>query len=221
MNYFAHFFFDSLTDNHYYNAGLVLPDFARAAEGSKRINTKLEYHPEEEKELLQLNLGSHAHYERDKHFHTSEFFRNTEAFLAEEFARQNFPKEGQRLWFVTHILLELLMDRVLIQHYPEKLKAFYHSLATADLDTVLLFLSRSGKNGEGNFAKFWKHFIEVQYLQYYTDDERFLFSLNRTIMRGRQPELTGEQETTLLEIIYSAEPFFKSEIEKMIREEGI
>jgi len=201
LNYFSHYFFDHIPGNHYYNAGLVLPDFARSAEGAKRINTHLEFDPDKQPEFYNLNQGSKQHYQRDASFHNSEFFTQNSKLLAELFNTYNFPKEGQRMWFIEHILLELLLDRALIRRHRDVLDDFYYSLRRSRLKTVIDFLVLSGKDGSGGFTRFWNGFLEAEYLQYYLVDEKFIYSLNRIFQRARQPELTDVQADIILRII--------------------
>lgn len=201
MNYFSHYFFDRIPGNHYYNTGLVLPDFARAAEGAKRININLEFDPDNQPEFYNLNRGSKQHYQRDAGFHNSEFFTQNSKLLGELFNTYNFPKENQRMWFIEHILLELLLDRALIRRHRDVLDDFYYSLRRSRLKTVVEFLAYSGKDGSKGFSVFWERFLDAEYLQYYLVDEKFIYSLNRIFQRAKQPELTDVQADIILKIV--------------------
>jgi hypothetical protein len=201
LNYFSHYFFDHIPHNHYYNTGLVLPDFARAAEGSKRINIHLEFDPDNQPGFYNLNQGSKRHYSRDATFHNSEFFTQNSKLLEELFIQYNFPKEGQRIWFVEHILLELLLDRALIRKHRDVLEDFYDSLRQTKLQTIIDFLAHSGKDGSTGFSRFWNGFLDAEYLQYYLVDEKFIYSLNRIFQRAKQPELTDVQAGIILRIV--------------------
>lgn len=218
MNYFAHYFFDHQKDNSYYNAGLVMPDFARVAEGAKRIRIALEFHPVEQELLHQLHLGSKQHYQSDAIFHNSEFFKVNTRLLDELFTKNNFPRQNQRIWFLSHILFELLIDRVLIQQYPQMLKDFYTSLHQTELEVVVQYLQYSQKDGTGRFTKFWKGFIEAQYMQYYVLDDKFIYSLNRILESAKQSHLTKEQETILVDIIEEMEVELKTTIPLLKKE---
>lgn len=205
MNYFAHYFFDHQPENHYYNAGLLMPDFARVADGAKRINIHLDFDGNLQPTLHQLNKGSQQHYHTDARFHNSTFFKHQTSRLEVLFALHNFPRHNQRLWFLSHILFEVLLDRVLIQHHPQKLDEFYASLQNVQLDTVIEFLAHSGKEGKGRFSNFWNGFLESQYMQYYVKDESFLYSINRILQRAAQPELDLIQSEALLNIVHEME----------------
>lgn len=189
-----------------------MPDFARVAEGAKRIQIGLEFHPVEQQLLHQLHLGSKQHYQSDAVFHNSEFFKKNTHLLDELFTRHDFPRQNQRIWFLSHILFELLIDRVLIQQYPQMLQDFYTSLHKTDLEVVVAYLQYSKKDGAGQFTKFWKGFIESQYMQYYVLDDKFLYSINRILQGAKQPPLTNEQETILVAIVKEMEVELKGTI---------
>lgn len=220
MNYFAHYFFDHKANNHYYNAGLVLPDFARSAAGNKHINTQIQHNQETHPHFHQLNQGSHQHYATDGFFHNSKFFHHCTKYIDGLFVAHNFPKDEQRLWFISHILFELILDRVLIKQHRHKLDDFYHALHSCQLQTIVDFLALSGKDGTGNFTKFWHGFLEAQYLQYYLIDDKLLYSLNRILLRAKQPELNEAQTTAFFPLVHAAEeeiaqqlPLLQQEIE--------
>lgn len=205
MNYFSHYFFDRIDGNHYYNAGLILPDFARSAEGEKNIKTQLKFDKEKQPEFHFLNKGSKAHYATDGFFHNCDFFKHNNQLFEDLFIEHQFPREGQRLWFISHILFEMVLDRVLIRLHRGKLDDFYTSLRTVSLQVVIDFLALSGKDGTGRFTQFWKGFLEAQYLQYYLVDDKLVYSLNRILLRTKQPELTEQQAAVLTQIVHIAE----------------
>ncbi len=182
-----------------------MPDFARVADGAKRINTKLEFSVNAQPRLYQLNRGSQQHYQTDARFHNSEFFKQQTARLDGLFTKHNFSRHNQRLWFVSHILFEVLLDRVLVQHNPQKLAEFYASLQKVDIETVIDFLAKSGKEGRGRFSNFWNGFIESQFIQHYTNDESFLYSMNRILQRAAQPEMDTQQGEAMLRIVHEME----------------
>ncbi len=212
MNYFSHYYFDHIKDNHYYNAGLVLPDFARSAVGAKNINIQLKFDSEKEPFLYFLNKGSKAHYATDGFFHNCSFFKDSNQLFEDLFIAHKFPRAGQRLWFISHILFELVLDRVLIGQHREKLDDFYASLKAVNLNSVITFLGKSGKDGTDKFTKFWNGFLEIQYLQYYLVDEKLVYSLNRILQKTKQPELTQEQATILIKITHIAEKEIAAQI---------
>lgn len=218
MNYFAHYFFDHQPENHYYNAGLLMPDFARVADGAKRINIHLDFDGNLQPTLHQLNKGSQQHYHTDARFHNSTFFKHQTSRLEELFALHNFPRHNQRLWFLSHILFEVLLDRVLIQHHPQKLDEFYASLQNVQLDTVIEFLAHSGKEGKGRFSNFWNGFLESQYMQYYVKDESFLYSINRILQRAAQPKLDLIQSEALLNIVHEMEKELPAQVSTLQQE---
>lgn len=218
MNYFAHYYFDHKEANPYYNAGLVLPDFARSAAGNKHINTSLEHDFTLQPHFFHLNEGSKQHYATDGFFHNTPFFSHCTHFIEDLFVKHNFPKDGQRFWFLSHILFELILDRVLIQQHPQKLDDFYTALRQCSLKTVVDFLALSGKDGSDRFSKFWNGFLEAQYLQYYLIDEKLLYSINRVVTRAKQPELNEAQALAFIPVVHNAEKEIAAQLPTLEKE---
>lgn len=212
MNYFSHYYFDHIKGNHYYNAGLVLPDFARSAAGAKNINIQLKFDKLNQPDFYNLNKGSKTHYSSDGFFHNCSFFKDSNQLFEDLFIEHEFPRQGQRLWFISHILFELVLDRVLIRNNRDILDDFYTSLKRVDLQIVIDFLAESGKDGTDKFTKFWEGFLKAQYLQYYLVDDKLVYSLNRVLQKVRQPELTTEQATILINIVHIAEKEIETQI---------
>jgi hypothetical protein len=197
---------------------LVLPDFARSAAGAKNINIQLKFDKLKQPDFYNLNKGSKTHYSSDGFFHNCSFFKDSNQLFEDLFIEHVFPREGQRLWFISHILFELVLDRILIGQHREKLDDFYASLKRVDLQIVIDFLAESGKDGTDKFTKFWEGFLKAQYLQYYLVDDKLVYSLNRVLLKAKQPELTEEQATVLIKIVRIAEKEIATQIPSFHKE---
>lgn len=212
MNFFSHYYFDHIEGNHYYNTGLVLPDFARSAAGEKHINIQLKFDKLKQPDFYNLNKGSKTHYSSDGFFHNCSFFKDSNQLFEDLFIEHSFPRDGQRLWFISHILFELVLDRVLIRQHRDKLDDFYASLGRVDLQVIIDFLALSGKDGTDAFTRFWNAFMQAKYLQYYLVDEKLIYSLNHILLRTRQPELSQLQADILIKIVHIAEKEIETQI---------
>lgn len=212
MNFFSHYYFDHIEGNHYYNTGLVLPDFARSAAGEKHINIQLKFDKLKQPDFYNLNKGSKTHYSSDGFFHNCSFFKDSNQLFEDLFIEHSFPRDGQRLWFISHILFELVLDRVLIRQHRDKLDDFYASLGRVDLQVIINFLALSGKDGTDAFTRFWNGFMQAKYLQYYLVDEKLIYSLNRILLKTRQPELSQKQAEILIKIVHIAEKEIETQI---------
>lgn len=192
MNYFAHYFF-SRNDDAYYNTGLILPDFSRSAEGRRKL--LLEKAPPSA-EFSSLKNGCLNHYECDEWFHESSFFKQACSFLEEEL--KTISLGSQKKWFLAHILAEMLLDRMIIDRFPDELDSFYRDLNHVDWAKIETFLMHCGKS---NFDRFHRHqeaFREHKYLYYYKEDQGLIESLDRVSRRTGQEPFTDKAREEMI-----------------------
>ena len=179
MNYFAHFFVDHKLGQHEYNTGLLLPDVTRGYIKTFKHNVE-----HANAACLSFHQGCLAHYRADKLFHGSSFFTDILAQANGLINQTNFSETLNRKWFLAHIMAELLIDRVLITQYPDLLDEFYNSLQQINDSDLLDFLNLYEMKDSPKFFEFFNHFRKVQYIRYYTDNNKFVYSLNRIMIRA-------------------------------------
>lgn len=199
MNYFSHFFVDHRPGRHEFNTGLLLPDVTRKT--VKRFTERPSYN-NLHREFL---AGCLTHYEADKAFHTSSFFTALLARSSGMINAAGFSGAVQRKWFLAHILAELMIDRVLVKERPRELDAFYRSLDLADREALASFLELNGLEDKDTFFGFFDHFRKVQYIYYYADNNKFVYSLNRIMMRAGVGEMSGEDQAVLKDVVLELE----------------
>ena len=128
--------------------------------------------------------GCAAHYLADKKFHASEFFRNILQQSSLIINQAKFNSDLNRKWFLAHILAELMLDRILVRMYPEMLHKFYNSLDSINDSDLAYYLTLYGMKDVEEFFEFFNHFRKVQYIYYYTDNNKFVYSLNRIMIKA-------------------------------------
>jgi hypothetical protein len=185
LNYLSHYYIDSKEGNYYYNSALFLPDFVRNyAKGFEYEQKGLDANQ------LQLQLGCKAHLKADKVFHPSSFFKNYSQLVNSELQQFKPLAHLNRKWFLAHILFEMLIDRLLINHFPDTCHAFYNDLSSIDTNTLEKFvMSYSFKNIDQLMRNF-KHFCEVKYLFGYTYNDSFVFSIARVYKQAANIEMS-------------------------------
>lgn len=202
MNYLSHYIIDHRNNDPYYNTALILPDFCKR--WIKNFNNPPPPDTFSENEVALL-AGCLKHYESDKRFHGSVFFQKYEALISDAIKQETFSIHFTRKWFVAHVLMELLIDRVFVKQLSFHVDAFYDSLNGIN-DTVLdSFLMYYGILDTAEFFKQFNHFRSVKYIYYYADNNKFLYSLNRIMMRVGIQELSENDAEKLLAIILRIE----------------
>ena len=215
MNYFSHFVFDHKLLDHEFNTGLLLPDITRKS-------IKKFYSPESTDEFLSHHRsfldGCLQHYETDKKFHGSTFFSKYYELLNHEISHLSDLIEVERKWFISHIVLELLIDRVIVNFQEDLLDSFYYSLEHIDENSLKTFLKFYGMKDSDEFFVFFNHFRNAQYIYHYTDNNKFMYSLNRIMMRANVKVLSQSDNETILEkILHFEKEHFNNPV-RMINE---
>lgn len=200
MNYFSHFWVDGIADNHHYNTGLILPDFAR-----KQVKSFLNPPELNQVNYQFLHQGCLAHYRADKRFHPSPFFTNLlqqSSFLINQ---APFTPMVHRKWFLAHILVELMLDRLLVKHNKSDLDSFYKSLNHVSTEELRAYLNIFNGVEIDAFIEHFVHFRSVQYIYFYADNIKFVYSLNRIMMRAGVGELSEHDQEVLLQVVLTFE----------------
>lgn len=170
MNLLSHYYLDKDHPSVYYKLGVVFPDLLRGFNQKLRrqVFPDIPDLPEEKA----LKAGILRHYQVDKIFHNLEVFEQLNAEVLNLVATHTQIRH--RAWYLSHILPEMLIDKVLQQRNTGITASFYADLRKVDEQVVINYLSRLGRANVateffGNFNKF----IEVKYLYLYADDEKF------------------------------------------------
>ena len=215
MNYFSHFVIDHQPGNHEYNTGLLLPDITR-----KNIK---KFYPQKEGQVFsnhhrEFLLACLKHYESDKKFHESDFFNRYYLLLNHEINNSELSGIVERKWFMSHIMLELLIDRVIVRRDKELLGSFYEGLLKVDENSLRSFLKFYGMQNDDDFFTFFNHFRSVQYIYNYIDNNTFMYSFNRIMMRAKVSELTQKDSEIMIGIMLDFEQNYFSDAEVMLGE---
>lgn len=184
MNYIAHYFFDHVPGQPYYNLGLLLPDMLGSFSRRLRPHPGLPW-PVKEMHERPLKEGILQHHRADHLFHNSRFFTEGNGFIKTALTTNGLVKPGVRMFFVTHILLELVLDRHLLNTERDVGIRFYDDLARISCERTEDFLLQTGLPAAG-FGDHIRRFTEARYLQSYVKDDGLFYALNRMLKATRQ-----------------------------------
>ncbi len=185
MNYLSHFYVHQELGLPYYNLGLILPDLGRGF-----VKTFKNCPVTNDIDFEQMLTGCLQHYEADKVFHASAFFEWGSDICIEALKAAQFEEEVDRRWFIGHVLFEMLVDRILVRHKPSVILDFYNNLLLADPQKVLNFFNLNQAKESERFLQNFVHFRKVQYIKNYPDNNLFVYSLSRVLMRAHLPPLS-------------------------------
>ena len=211
MNYLTHYLIDHKNSNPNYNFGLALPDLVNIAKrGWRPLNHSF---PVQNHNVNDIYAGFQQHFAADASFHNSHIFDTNTRRLRLELEKMGLNQPGIKLFFVAHVLLEMMIDRHIIKTRPGIAAQFYTDLSIVTNDDILSFFNASGNVLPDRFFEYFNRFKEFQYLYRYADDEGIFFALNRLLKRTGQPEFEQPRESALNQLVKNEEIGMGAEIE--------
>lgn len=182
MNFFSHFLIGGDYAQPDKTLGKLWPDFLRIIDKSLRLShKKADDLPDT---LANFQEGIALHLATDRYFHDSAWFHHQEVVLKQAWDALGLSGRHQYRYFFTHVLLEMLLDRVMIRRKPELLGQLYESLGRVERATLTTFFRYKGwEKFEAQSWQFLQRFVESAYLYEYTDNDRLLYALDRVAHR--------------------------------------
>lgn len=214
MNFLSHYFLDRNTnDNCYFFAGLCVPDLLSLYARIFRIPfQKIEFEEEEKSDYNNFLKGLKRHEQVDGLFHNSEFFRQQMRNVSELLRAQKFHSQNLRSFFLAHIVVELMLDKILIQRYPELLDDYYKTLERVDLNLFYQFLNQMNQKWMGTDEKniltlkdAMQRFCKRKFLTGFVNRANIIFALNRMRMSVGLDELSNEDKIPLDKVLMDYE----------------
>lgn len=196
MNFLAHYYFDGKAQAPYYNLGLILPDLmGMVSRGWKLKKQHLSAFANADHHALAE--GVKGHLLMDEWFHETAFFYQAQAQVKAVLTASGIGYPPYRVSFLSHIMLEIMVDRLIVQHYPHLVHRFYYELGQTSLSQIKRFFLKTGLPYNEGFGAFFPQFVSKQYAFRYTNDQAFIHSINQIAGRVSQPSFTNDQQRAL------------------------
>jgi hypothetical protein len=185
MNYISHYYTDNDPADPYFNFGLMLPDMLGTVHRGWKPITGKQYHFNS-KEGSQIWQGFQRHLLADSIFHNTDFFSSQTRYIRNVLEQAGLVQPGLRLFFVAHVLLEIMLDRLIIKTHPDIPDRFYNDLAAVDEQAIAGFFSGLLSQVPERLFHSLARFKEHKYLYSYAENEQLFFALNRIMERAGQ-----------------------------------
>jgi hypothetical protein len=197
LNYFAHGI--RFVDRPWFLAGTAVPDWLSVADRRVRLRTRqvTPFAIDAGGHQAELAAGVLQHLEDDRRFHRAGAFIETSAEIADLYRRALGRDNGFRPGFLGHITTELLLDGVLIERNPQRLRAYYDALAQIDAEVVQRQVNRMATRTATRLAEFIPRFRAARFLPDYAADDRLRYRLNQVMQRVRLSTLPERSEEVL------------------------
>ena len=191
MNYLAHGW--QFTDDPFFLAGTATPDWLCVVDRRVRVRSKCAavWIGDKDPMLSAFARGICRHHADDRWFHQSRAFVELSLDFSSRIRRALPADEALRPWFLGHILVELLLDAALVEERPQRLTAYYGTLAMIDVEDIQAAVNRIAARPTDRLAGFISLFCRERFLWDYSDDGKLLVRLNQVMRRVRLPAIPG------------------------------
>lgn len=132
-------------------------------------------------EEWELVKGIQKHYLLDAIFHDSPLFIAHCQYMKQALLATSYGTKIPRIFMVSHILVELLLDRYLIQREPALLDAFYNQLKQGNPAIIQAVFNKypATQNLSGKAIARLQHFLEFHYLRMYAKQEHIVTAIQK------------------------------------------
>ncbi len=199
MNYFTHAL--NHLDRPYFMAGTAVPDWLSV------VDRKVRFRPQHLKpwaecdETLQAEVagGTLRHLHDDDWFHATRGFVEVTGELTRLFRERLGADDQYHCGFLGHVGMELLLDAVLMEQYPERFEEYWRVLDSVDPVAIEVAINRMARQPTERLAWFISLFRREQFLRCYSSDEHLLTRLNQVLTRVKLCSLPSQATLILAE----------------------
>jgi hypothetical protein len=192
MNYFTHALHH--LDRPYFAAGTAIPDWLSVADRKVRLGPRLLepwIHVDCDVQSA-VAAGALRHLTDDDWFHTTRGFVEVTGELTHRFREFLGPDESYHCGFLGHVTMELLLDGVLMQIYPDRFEDYWRILDTVQPALIENMVNRMTKIPAQRLAWFIELFRREQFLRSYENDASLLYRLNQVLVRVKLSAIPSE-----------------------------
>ncbi len=193
MNFISHYYFDQKTGHPYFNLGLFLPDMFSICHLNWRYAQSI---PVVKPQVHDLVEGIEMHQLLDSDFHHSAFFHKYSNMVNSMIELEATPLK-RRKYFIAHVLVELVIDKILIEKDEHILYSLYDDMEKIDTAYLPLLFDRKASYTKP-FLTFFENFRTRKYLFNYTRNEALIFVINKILERIRIPVISDKKDLLTL-----------------------
>lgn len=208
MNFISHYFLDKELDDSAFFVGVSTPDLLSVFDRSVRLReSRLPLLMENEASPAQISFynGVLRHFEVDALFHSSAFFEEETRHIT-RLMRDTFPGYGfHRLFFVSHVLFELLLDKILIDQHPGLLPDYFRHFEAQNPEHVAQMTQWVTRTEIPGYENYFHKFVQRKHLYLYSDWKYVIYVLKRILQRVRISKFSYLDEPRFLSVIRAYE----------------
>ncbi len=202
MNFLSHYYFDQDKSPEFI-LGIAIPDIAgNFSHHYNQIfkNIDSNGYAKAEKDLIN---GINQHYRVDAIFHSAPLFEEYCHNLKMRIMQKPWHDKLPRLYFIVHVLFELVLDAYLIHREPAIVNRFYQIVKEIDPQILKTNFSRFTEMDLfvskifSNFIRFSNH----EFLRLYEEDANLVIGLKRISQHHFKWQMNEKEEHEFAELI--------------------
>jgi hypothetical protein len=192
MNYLAHA--RRYLDEPYFVAGTAIPDWLNVVDRRLRVRRRHAepYVSHPNAPLAAIARGVLQHHHDDAWFHQTRTFAELSLEFTVSVREVLAGDKGMRVFFLGHILVEVLLDAQLADQDPHLLDRYYQALSQVDPVKVAGAVGHMSGRAAEPLAELIPRFIAERFLWDYADDDKLLWRLNQVMTRVRLSPLPDQ-----------------------------
>ena len=211
MNFLAHYYFDHRSNDPHFNVGLLFPDLLRNFIPGARFQVLDD--TSFGQETLSLHQGCLQHIRSDKIFHNWSGFIDGMKVAGESFKESKEPFE--RLFFINHIFVELVIDKMLVNQHPDLPERLYADFQLAEKSVFDRIMQALQVSNPERFHAGYERFMEVQYLRKYREYSNIAYALGRICTKMGLKPFTEYQKSYLHTVAQRIEEFESTRLDEL------
>ncbi len=183
MNYLAHAL--PFLDRPYFVAGTSAPDWLMVVDRRTRLRAKhLEgFVDDPDPVVAAIAGGIQRHLADDAWFHVTRAFNELLWRMTVEIRNVLGAESGLRPHFLSHLLIEVLLDAALVVEEPKRVDRYYAALDQVDPARIEAVVNRMAPRPAQRLAWFIEVFRRERILWDYREDATLLYRLNQVMGR--------------------------------------
>ena len=195
MHFLSHYYYELPAKSPLFVAALGIPDLTPGF--SKLYNSAIKNSviPNNE-DLKQIHAGILSHYEADKAFHNLPKFIDLMAKTTQAFLTEGLNRERLRLSVISHVAVELMIDRQILIENEQIGHDYYTLINAANEDLISAYFDAfSQEEGKRKFLIRFRGFKERRFLFLFNDIEKIVMGLSRIYEGATKTSFTDDEKS--------------------------
>lgn len=198
MHFLSHYYYELPLKSPLFVVGLSIPDLTPGF--SKTYNSVIKNSVlNKGYDVQQIQNGIESHYKGDKFFHNSAGFKELMSLTTQSFLGTGLSRERLRLSVISHVAVELMIDRQILLENEQLCTDYYNVLESASEETISDYFDMlSLPELKRNFLIKFQFFKQRRFLFLFNDIQNIVTGLNRIYQNITSVEFTEAEKSDFL-----------------------